>query len=279
MKWAGMDEETAIENSLVNKSIENAQVRVEGYNFDIRKHLVDYDDVISKQREVIYAERAKLIGGCDLKTNILDMLKSELKELVESNTDERNGEEPDFESLRTAITTIMPLPPEMTTEALSQMKPKQIIEELDKYTETLYEAHEKQFGAENMRIMERLIMLRTIDSLWIEHLTAMEEMRQGIGIEAAGQDPLVLYKTKGHEMFQELMKGIQETVAHTIFHVSIKRENAPARAPAPSPMAKVQTNRAEAPVQPPARVVGKKVGRNDQCPCGSGKKYKHCCGR
>ncbi|MFH0847106.1 MAG: preprotein translocase subunit SecA [Chloroflexota bacterium] len=282
MEWAGMTEDMAIENTLVNKSIENAQIKVEGYNFDIRKHLVDYDDVVSKQREIIYGERRKVLSGADLRANIISMLGSEIHNLIESNL---SGLEPDYAGLHKAVLAIMPLPPEMSAEALGKLKPTQIEDELDKYTDALYASYEEKMGADNMRVLERLIMLRTIDSLWIEHLTAMEDMRQGIGLEAIGQrDPLVVYKTRGHEMFQNLMAGIQEGVTRTIFHVTIRRDSSRGLAPKekrppPSPMAKVAANRPANVARQPVRVAGKKVGRNDPCPCGSGKKYKHCCGR
>ncbi len=161
--------------------------------------------------------------------------------------------------------------------ALAEMKPKQIEENLTELAEAVYDEREKELGAEGMRVLERLVMLRIIDTLWIEHLTRMEDMRQGIGLEAVSQrDPLVAYKTKGHESFQDLTATIQHDVAHTIYHVKIERQAAPEP---PSPMAKAAINRGDSGKVRAAKVGGRKVGRNDPCPCGSGKKYKHCCGR
>ena len=129
-----------------------------------------------------------------------------------------------------------------------------------------------------MRMLERLVMLRAIDSLWVEHLTRMEHMRQGVGLQAvAQQNPLVVYKREGQNMFQDLLSTIQHDVVHTIYHVGISRQQAPRQAP--SPMAMVAAGRADNRTKQPAKVSGRKVGRNDPCPCGSGKKYKHCCGR
>jgi preprotein translocase subunit SecA len=270
-----MDENTAIENKLVNRAIENAQVKVEGYNFDIRKHLVEYDDVVNKHRELIYGERRKLLSGADLRANILSMVKEELRGIVAYHTAGEHGDGGDIEGLIREVSTILPLPPEINASALSQMKPGQIEDRLIELAGALYTQKEKEIGAEGMRVVERLVMLRTIDNLWVEHLTAMENMREGIGLQALAQrDPLVAYKTLGHQQFQNLLEAIQHDVVHTIYHVGLaKRE-----APAPSPMARAAVNRGGT-SKPQPRVAGKKVGRNDSCPCGSGKKYKHCCGR
>jgi preprotein translocase subunit SecA len=157
------------------------------------------------------------------------------------------------------------------------MKPSEIEEKLIELAEALYEEREKELGSDNMRDVEKRVMLHYIDSLWVEHLTAMERMREGIGLQAVGQrDPLVAYKTEGHNQFQNLLSAIQHYVVHTIYHVKIERRGAPEAAP--SPMAKAAVNRGDVSKQKP-KVGGKKIGRNDPCPCGSGKKYKHCCGR
>jgi preprotein translocase subunit SecA len=273
MEWAGMDEDTPIENKLVNRAVENSQVKVEGYYFDIRKHLVEYDDVVNKHRELIYGERRKLLEGADLKSNILSMVKDELQAIVANYTASEYGDGWDMDSLIKEVTTILPLPPTLNAAALSQMNPKEIEKRLVELVEAFYEQREKEMGSDNMRVVERLVMLRTIDSLWVEHLTAMEHMRQGIGLQAAGQrDPLVAYKTEGHNQFQNLLAAIRQGVVRTIYHVGLVKREAPQKAQAPTP------------AQPQAslkkqKVKGKKIGRNDPCPCGSGKKYKHCCGR
>jgi len=278
MEWAGLDEDTPIENALVNKTIENAQVRVEGYHFDIRKHLVEYDDVVNKHREVIYSERRKLLSGADLKTNILSMVREEISGVVSAHTTGERGNGWNTEGLIADVATIFPLPPSLKNDALSQMKPREIEDKLIEQAQALYEQREREMGSDNMRVLERLVMLRTIDNLWVEHLTMMENMRQGIGLHAVAQrDPLVAYKTEGHSLFQNLLASIRHDVAHTIYHVGIVRQEA--QKPAPSPMAKVAASRSGGSRPQPPRVAGKKVGRNDPCPCGSGKKYKHCCGR
>jgi len=274
MEWAGMDEDSPIENALVNKSIGNAQVRVEGHHFDMRKHLVEYDDVINKHRELIYGERKKILSGADLKANVLSMVTEEIQGIVATYTGNGRGFEWDTEGLLADVATVFPLPPALDINAFAEAKPKQIEERLIEAAETLYEEREKELGPESIRVLERLVMLRTIDNLWVEHLTAMEYMRQGIGLQAVGQrDPLVAYKREGHNMLQNLLGTIQHDVAHTIYHVGIVRQEAPQKAPVAVQAA------AGGSKKQPLKVAGKKVGRNEPCPCGSGKKYKHCCGR
>ena len=276
MEWAGLDEDTPIENRLVNKSIENAQVRVEGYHFDMRKHLVEFDDVINKQREVIYGERKKILGGADLKANILSMVRDEFQGIVAAHIPDERGVDWDLEGLISDASAIFPLPPTLSANALSQLKLKQIEDKLIEQAEALYEEREKELGSDNMRVLERLVMLRIIDSLWIEHLTNMEDMRQDAGLYAMGRqrDPLVIYKNEGYKQFQSLLSTIQHDVAHTIYRVGIVRREAPQQAP--SPMAQVAAGGKS---KKRLKVGGKKIGRNDPCPCGSGKKYKYCCGR
>ncbi|MFC1941294.1 preprotein translocase subunit SecA [Chloroflexota bacterium] len=277
MEWAGMDEDTPIENKLVNRSIEGAQVRVEGYHFDVRKHLVEYDDVANQQRELIYSERRKILGGADLKANILSMVKDEIQGIVAARTGDEYNDGWDIEGLIAEVATILPLPPEINAEALSSLKPRQIVERLSEQAETLYQQREQEIGSENIRVLERLIMLRTIDSLWIEHLTAMESMRLEAGWQTLRQVKAVdAYKNKGYEQFQILLSTIQHDVSHAIYHVGLVRQESHQRAP--TPMAQVAAVGAGS-SRPMSQRAGKKIGRNDPCPCGSGKKYKHCCGR
>ncbi|HEY92279.1 MAG TPA: preprotein translocase subunit SecA [Dehalococcoidia bacterium] len=268
MEWAGIDEDTPIENALVNKAIADVQKRVEGYHFDIRKHLVEYDDVVNQQRELIYSERKKVLSGADLKSNILSMIRQETQVTVAAH------QEDDVEGLIADVSTIFPLPPAVNASTLSQLNPKQIEDKLIEVAEALYEERENELGSDNMRVLERLVMLRTIDSLWVEHLTMMEHMRQDAGLYGMGRqrDPLVIYKNEGYKQFQVLLSTIQHEVAHTVYHVGIVKREAPQPAPV---AAQADTNSKKKQL----KVSGKKIGRNDPCPCGSGKKYKHCCGR
>lgn len=279
MEWAGMGEDIPIENRLVNRTLESAQVRVEGHNFDIRKHLVEYDDVINNQRELIYAERTKILEGADLRSNILSMAADEINGIVDAHCDNETTEE-DMKNLLAEIATILPPPEGLTAADLLDSRPSQITEELVARAEEVYQQREEEFGADNVRMLERLLMLRIIDGLWVEHLTEMDQMRQGIGLQAMAQrDPLVAYKREGAAQFDELMSSIRHDVVHSIYHASITRT--PVKPPPAAAMQQLVTGRGgNEPKQPPRqKVAGKKVGRNDPCPCGSGKKYKQCCGR
>ncbi|MFA5451491.1 MAG: preprotein translocase subunit SecA, partial [Dehalococcoidales bacterium] len=169
MDWAGMDESDPIENKMVSRSIADAQKRVEGYHFDIRKQLVDFDDVVNKQREIIYAERRKVLTGADLKTNILGMVADEIEDIITNHT--ADTYEPDYSGLLSEAGTIMPVPPELNPETLAQMKPEQIQEALAHQADKLYQKREQEFGEEKMRLLEKFLLLKTIDTLWVEHLT------------------------------------------------------------------------------------------------------------
>jgi preprotein translocase subunit SecA len=263
MQWAGMDENSPIEHSFATRALTNSQVQTEGYHFSIRKHLVEYDDVINKHREVIYAERKKILSGADLKANIISMVQDEIQNLVARHFSGVNYEleegQPDLSGLLEDVSIIFPLPPQFRSDGLSDLSDKQITEKLTDYAIELYNQREQELGPDNMRIAERLVMLRVIDRLWMDHLTDMEHLRQGIALRAVGQEqPLTVYKREGHASFEALLASIQHDVAHTIYHVGISKEATKKKEAVP---------------------VGKKVGRNDPCPCGSGKKYKHCCGK
>ncbi len=272
MQWAGMDEETPIEHPIVTKALANAQTQTEGYHFDIRKHLVEYDDVLNKHREVIYAERRKVITSTNLKDNILEMMQDELHGLVTNRVDSNLGEI-DRDGLIQDLQTFFPLTSPQAQELFSPLAAVNAQEELVKRVTELglkqYEQREQELGPDAMRMAERFVMLHVIDRLWMEHLMAMEYMREGIGLRAvAQQQPLVVYKKEGHELFQGMLDAIRHDVPLTMFHVSVKAQQAMPR-PQSRPAAK----------RPVAALSGnKKAGRNDPCPCGSGKKFKHCCG-
>jgi len=263
MQWAGMDENSPIEHSFATRAVTNSQVQTEGYHFNIRKHLVEYDDVINKHREVIYAERNKILSGADLKANIISMVQDEIQNLVARHVSNANYEPEEGQSnlsgLLEDLSTIFPVPPKFKDDGFSELNDKQIVEKLTDYAITLYDQREQELGPDNMRIAERLVMLRVIDRLWMYHLTDMEHLRQGISLRSVGQQqPLVVYKKEGHASFEALLASIQHDVAHSIYRVGIAKEPPKSKEAVP---------------------VGKKVGRNDPCPCGSGKKYKHCCGK
>jgi preprotein translocase subunit SecA len=278
MEWAGIGEDVPIENQIVNRSIESAQTRVEGYHFDVRKHLVEYDDVVNNQREIIYGERRKILSGADIRSNVLSMAKEEIEGIVDAHTNRDSGDN-DMTKLVAEIGAIMPLPAGFNAESLAGLKPDEIGDRLVEHAEALYAQRESELGADNMRILERLLMLRIVDNHWVEHLTNMDYMRQGVGLQAvAQQDPLAVYKREGHALFDGMMASIRHDLVHTIFNVNVTKGPPPKQTA--SPMAKVAAiNRGGDNSKQTARVASKKVGRNDPCPCGSGKKYKHCCGK
>ena len=279
MGLVGMDDDTPIENRIVTKSLGTAQVKVEGHNFETRKHLLEYDDVLNYQRKVIYTERSKALTGTDLKDNFLGMIGRETKSLISGHLTGKDPEGWNPEGLLEELRTISPVPASLHSGPdLSLMSKNEIEETMVKHLEELYEAREVQMGPEDMRLLERLLLLRTVDTHWVHHLTAMDNLRQGIGLHAFGQrDPLVMYKTEGSRMFQTLLDRIQHDIARSIYQVSL----APARGaggadsrPQASPMVATSGRQREA-----VAVGGRnKVGRNEPCPCGSGKKYKRCHG-
>ena len=274
-----VDLDTPIENKLVTKSIGGAQVKVEAYHFDIRKHLLDYDDVLNRHREVIYSERHKVLSGADLRENILgSVVRTELSELVNRHMSARDMEDRNYAGLLAELRVVFPnLPPDLDSEeALQELSPADVEELLLEHADQSYADREEQMSGENMRILERLLMLRSIDVHWVHHLTAMEGLRQGVGLHAVGQrDPLIMYKTQGHRMFQDMLQKVQSDVARSVYQASLGPANgtrAKAAPPPSSPMAKVN------PKGRGGTPASRKVGRNDACPCGSGKKYKRCHG-
>jgi preprotein translocase subunit SecA len=282
MGWTGLSEDTPIENKLVTKSISGAQVKVESYHFDIRKHLLDFDDVLNKQREVIYTDRHGILDGTGLKAKIVDMVRHEFEDLLRRQLPGRHADDWNVSAFLNELGLICPLPPALSEEELVyQQSLEEIRRELADYAERAYQDREEEIGAEQMRTLERLLLLRAIDTHWISHLTGMENLRTGIGLHAYGQrDPLVMYRTEGHKMFQDLLRRMQYDVVHTLFHVSITQQPVNGgRRPRggvttkASPMGEVNRPRGEA-----VAVGAGKIGRNTRCSCGSGKKYKRCCG-
>ena len=283
MDWAGMDDETPIENKMISRSIEGAQVKVESFHFDMRKNLVEYDDVVNSHRDVIYEQRNSVLDGVELRPKIQRMIEGECEAVIAEGMSSAANENWDIEGVITDLQRIIPLTsdlmnPQYVFDAGQNNYPNEVIAHIEK----IYENFEAVVGDENARSIERYIMLRTIDANWVQHLTAMENLRQGISLQAVGQrDPLVMYKKEGHELFQNLQSKIIDDVVHTIFktgtpidpELGTQAVHKPMVADQPKPVFK--TNNSSRMAKKPA---GPKVGRNEQCPCGSGKKYKRCCG-
>ena len=240
---------------------------------------MEYDDVLNKQRETIYGLRRKLLLGEDQKAQVLAALRDVIDQLVLAHTDARLPEEWEYENILKAAEQIF-LPMKTHTaeelEKAAQGQAERLKDFLYDAAVRFYTAKEERIGAANLRAIERYIMLRTIDHLWIDHLQNMDDLREGVGLRAYGQqDPLVVYKIESYQMFQELLYAIKEDVVRYVFKMEFTQE-------APSferRMTNIVTNRSEdgSPVVQ-QRKTGRKVGRNEPCPCGSGKKYKKCCG-
>ncbi len=282
MNWSGLNDDEPLENKLITKSISSAQVKVEGHHFDMRKHLLNFDDVLNQQRSVIYEQRSRILASDGLRERILDMLGAEFDRLVSNHLQARHADDWDADGFVAAMRLICPPPAELdSAEKVLALRRDHIEDILDEYAETLYEAKERSLGPDNMETLIRLLLLKSIDTHWVNHLTHMENLRTGVGLQAVGQrDPLTVYRSEGQRAFAELTRQMQREVTHTLFHVTLAPEAPTPRAPensstrAPvSPMAAVSPGRST-----PAPRAGRKIGRNSRCPCGSGKKYKRCCG-
>lgn len=266
------DEEMVIDLPLVAKAIEQSQIKMEGYNFDLRKHLLEYDDVINKQREVIYGQRRKILESSNLRPLVLDMEHSEITSLVSTFAAGNYKEEWDLQALANEIRKMFPLP-EQAHDAWENMMPQQIEDQLHDLLDREYAEKEAQQEAGEARLLERLVMLDAIDKLWVRHLTALDELRGGIGLRAiAQQDPLVTFKREAFGMFEQLNGEIKNQITHTIFHAQLQR--VPQQQS--RPMQESREHDEQSRKAQPKKSTTTKVGRNDPCPCGSGKKFKKC---
>jgi preprotein translocase subunit SecA len=273
----GLPEDQPIEHNMLSKAIENAQKKVEGNNFSIRKHLLEYDRVMNEQREIIYGERKKVLEGSNLKDNILSMIKSIINDAVEMYTGESvHPDEWDIVSLNDYLRKIIPIKEINISKEEKEELTKEILKEkIEEEAIELYNSKEAEIGEEQMREIERVILLRVIDQKWMDHIDNMDQMRQGIGLRAYGQrDPLVEYQFIGYDMFEEMSDNIQEDTVRALYNVKVAYKPERERVAEP-----ISTNRGEESIRVPIKRKEQKVGRNDPCPCGSGKKYKFCCGK
>ena len=272
----GIPEGQEIEHRMLTKAIENAQKKIEGNNFGIRKNLLEYDQVMNEQREIIYAERRRVLDGESMREVIYKMIT----DIVESTVDMVIGEDSDiddwnFGELNSLLLPIIPLAP-VTKERVGKGKKNILKQQLKEEAVKLYEAKEAEFPeAEMIREAERVILLKVIDRKWMTHIDDMEQLRQGIGLQAYGQrDPLVEYKMSGYEMFENMTQGIKEDTVRVLYHIRIEQKVEREQ------VAKVTgTNKDDSGPRKPVRRENVKIYPNDPCPCGSGKKYKNCCGR
>jgi preprotein translocase subunit SecA len=277
MDRLGLDEDTPIEHPLVTRQIESAQKKVEQYHFDMRKHVLEYDDVMNVQRKVIYTERRKALAGENLRENILDIIERQVAAQVEAVcAKDVHPEEWDLDGLLEGLAQLVPALGAVAADSLRGLAADEVHERLVTAALQAYEAKEAEVGAGVLREVERLVLLQTIDRKWIDHLHNMDALREGIGLRAYAQvSPLIEYQREGYEMFQATLQAIQEDTVRLLYRVQVTPEERPVARPVARPVT---------PVREPAAVGARgggqpKLGRNEPCWCGSGKKYKKCHGR
>ena len=272
----GVPENEQIEHKMLSNAIEKAQKKIEGNNYGIRKNLLEYDQVMNEQREIIYAERRRVLDGESMRDVIYKMITETVENCVDTCiSDDQSPEEWDLGELDTLLVPIIPVSP-ITKERVEGMKKAELKQALKEESVKLYEAKEAEFPEpEQIRELERVILLRVIDQKWMDHIDDMDQLRQGIGLQAYGQrDPLVEYKMSGYDMFDAMTANIREDTIKLLMHVRMEQKVERAQ------VAKVTgTNKDDTAIKAPVRREEKKVYPNDPCPCGSGKKYKQCCGR
>jgi preprotein translocase subunit SecA len=274
-----MEEGEPIEHSLISKAIENAQRRVEGHNFEIRKHLIEYDDVMNKQREVIYGQRRKVLEGKDLREMIREMTEELLDGILEFFVDEKTPpEEWDLKSLSDKL--FQQFSAKIDFDGMETIpEPDELREQILDQIWSAYLKKVETIGSEVMDSLEQMVMLETIDTTWKDHLLSMDHLKEGIGLRGYGQrDPLREYQREGYEIFADMIERVKAQTVANLFRLQLARQEdlQPLTERSEKPM--FFSHGGEEPSAPQKR-EGKKVGRNDPCPCGSGKKYKRCCGQ
>jgi len=284
----GMEDNEPIEHRWISKAIENAQKKVESHNFDIRKHLLEYDDVMNKQREVVYHRRRELLSGASLKDDVLDMCDALIEEIAAAHADnELDPAEWDWKAIDDAFFKQFKFRPGLNAQTEIEGKPihgtDDFIEIASERVRQLYDQREAEFTEPVMRQIEKIVMLQTLDALWKDHLLAMDHLKEGIGLRGYAQvNPLVEYQKEGFTMFEALMAVMQQDVVEKVYSVQVQRQQDVEQIQQPKPQRVVMSHGGEteaAAAAAPAKREADKVGRNDPCPCGSGKKYKRCHGK
>jgi preprotein translocase subunit SecA len=281
MEKLGMEDGEPIENRMISKAIENAQAKVEGHNFDIRKQLLEYDDVMNQQREVVYRQRREALSGKSLKPSIEEMIQDKSEEIAYNFSDEKtHPEEWDWKGLKKAVfkqfNFRLDKIDDDTMDGLTREGLAQLIADSSL---SVYNEKEASVGHEDFRHLERIVMLQTVDNLWKDHLLSMDHLKEGIGLRGyAQQDPLIVYKKEGFELFQEMISRIKEETLGILYRIQISEPQNIADLQKPKEQELVFSGGDEPAKKNPVKRTQKKVGRNAPCPCGSGKKYKKCCG-
>ncbi len=289
MEKLGMEEDEPIEHNMISRAIENAQRKVEGHNFDIRKHLLEYDDVMNIQREVIYQQRREILEGDNVAEVVQDMIEDLVDDVVGQFYQDRiDSEEWDWEGFKVAMEETFHNVPEWPEDELKGLKFDSFREKTLSFVKEAYKAQDEQNGFETQRQLEKIVLLQIVDTQWKDHLLSMDHLKEGIGLRGYGQkDPLNEYKREGYDLFQNVIEAIKRQTISSLMRVRVVHEEEVERLEEERRrrhqeeqlrMRKSSGASAEA-VQQPLRREGEKIGRNAPCPCGSGKKYKRCCGR
>lgn len=282
METLGVDEDMPIENRLLTKTIESSQRKIEGRNFSIRKNVLNYDDVMNTQRQIIYGQRAEVLDGNDLHEKIIGMIKESIADNVSMYLpDEQIKEDWNLEGLRDFYLGFLTNEDDFkyTAEELEKVSKQDIEDTITGRAMEIYEKREREFGPDIMRELEHVVLLRVVDTKWMDHIDAMEQLKQGMGLRSYGQhNPVVEYRIEGFDMFDEMVRTIREDTARLILTVQIKTNEEPKREQVARPAPENAGSTSDGSLS--STVTNKnKVGRNDPCPCGSGKKYKKCCGK
>jgi len=282
MEKLGMEEGEPIEHNMISRAIENAQAKVEGHNFDIRKQLIEYDDVMNQQREVIYRQRREALAGKSLKDSIREMIRDKAENIADTVAGEEvNAEEWDVKEIRDAVYKQFNFRlNSFDQQTLDGLNRDGLAELIFEAAEKVYEDREAAIGSDDFRQLERVVMLQTVDSLWKDHLLSMDHLKEGIGLRGyAQQNPLIVYKKEGYELFQDMIDRIQEETLGILFRIQIAEPERIDDLRQPRQQEMVFSGGGDSEKKKPQARTAEKVGRNAPCPCGSGKKYKKCCGR
>jgi preprotein translocase subunit SecA len=282
MEKLGMEEGEPIEHNMISRAIENAQAKVEGHNFDIRKQLIEYDDVMNQQREVIYRQRREALAGKSLKDSILEMIHEKAQAIADATVgDEVHAEEWDYKEIKDSVYKQFNFRlNSFDQQSLNGINKDGLAELIFEAAEKVYEEREAAIGSDEFRQLERVVMLQTVDSLWKDHLLSMDHLKEGIGLRGyAQQNPLIVYKKEGYELFQDMIDRIQEETLGILYRIQIAEPERIADLRQPRQQEMVFSGSGESNQKKPQTRSAGKVGRNAPCPCGSGKKYKKCCGR
>ena len=277
MQTLGIEDDVPIENAFLTKTIESSQRKVEGRNFSIRKNVLDFDDVMSQQRMTIYSQRAKVLDGEDVSDYVKNMIKETIEENVKTYCSDDYPENWNLIGLREHFANMLTKEDDFnyTTDDLNTIDRKDIVKLLQERADALYAEREEMFGTENMREIERICLLKVVDTKWMDHIDAMEELKRGIYLRSYAQrDPVVEYRIEGFAMFDEMIAAIREDTARLVLTVKVRIEEPLEREQVMKPDAENAGSHTTV-----KKSASEKVGRNDPCPCGSGKKYKKCCGK